>query len=170
MGMVKYRVRVNLGSWKRFQKAVHSNSGEIRKAYGDWSKYYASFIRKRFIRASKGGGGWKHLAPSTIARKRAKGSRYWRRILMDTGKMYKVLDPRLLRSTARTRKKKTGITVTYGSRRKYRKGPLVSDVMRWHHNGYGSVPRRRIFINPDRRTLRKMAERMDKAFQKELDE
>ena len=170
MGMVDYRVTVDLTSFKRFEKALRSNSGEINKAYNDWSKFYATFTRKRFRRMRRGGrGGWKKLKPATVAAKRAKGYTRPRWILYATGKMLKVLNPRFLKRTARTVKKRTGITVTYGGKQKYRGGPLVSKVMGWHQRGAGRLPRRRIFVNPDRATQKKMAKRMEVGMQKELD-
>jgi len=171
--MLDYRVQVDLKGFTRFEQVLRKNTGEVRKAYADWSKYYAAFIRKRFVSSSKGGRGrWKRLTPATIRFKKRKKYKYPKRILMATLKMRKVLNPRFLSSTARTVKikgrKRIGIAVTYGGRQKYKKGTLVSQVMKWHNEGKGNLPRRRIFVQPNKEVLRKMSVRMEKAFQIEL--
>ena len=166
MGMIDYRVTIDLRGFKRFQRILKSNRGEVTEAYNDWAKYYAEFTRKRFNRMSRGGGSWRRLKPATIRAKRREGWPWPKRILIRSKKMRDSLRPRFIRRTSTVKKRGIGMEISYGTKLKYRGGPRVSQVMKYHQMGGGNLPRRKIFINPDAETQKKMAKRMERAMKK----
>lgn len=156
------------------QKSLKSRHGAINEAYIDWAKYYGEFTRKRFMKFKRGAGNWRRLKPETIKAKRRAGYTRPRWILYATALMQKSLNPRFLKSTAKIKGRGTKMQVTYGGKKRYRikgkRGPLVAEVMKYHNEGKGCLPKRRIFINPPTSVQKKMAERMEKAMQEILNE
>ena len=79
-------------------------------------------------------------------------------ILQDTGKLFSQLSPEILVLSSTT---KTGgkfkAQVTYGGTAAYPNGKAtVTDVMSFHQEGGGKVPRRKILVNPDPKTQGQM--------------
>ncbi len=54
------------------RKGLQGGGGAMRKAVIQWAAIYRGFAKERFVKLSRGGGGgdWKPLKPSTIARRR----------------------------------------------------------------------------------------------------
>lgn len=150
-------------SLKRFARTVKSRSGEVEKAFIQWSRLYGAFIRTRFVKFSGGGGNWKRLAASTIKARR--GKKRGVKILRDTGLLFLNLNPQITGSVI-TRKTPFGLQATFGGRGTYPDGTTTSDVMSFHNAGLG-VPKRVILVAPDRNTTRRMIEVMQRALDRE---
>ena len=58
-------------STRRAGRGVSGGSDPFRAVFKQWAARYSAYTRRRFNRLSRGGGGeWKPLAPSTVARRR----------------------------------------------------------------------------------------------------
>lgn len=68
-------VTVNIPGLERYQKAIRAQlisgvDGPVNKALRNWARRYRSFVQRRFVTYSRGGGDWPPLSPLTIARRR----------------------------------------------------------------------------------------------------
>lgn len=119
-----------------------------------WNRIYSAFIRKRFVRASRGDGTWQPLAPSTIARRR-KGSSV---ILRDTGLLFSQLSPGFQKMGPVVKQGQTKFVanVSFGGQGKYPDGATVTDVMSFHQTGGGNLPQRKILVDADEPTRKQM--------------
>ncbi len=70
-------VTVNVGRIEGFRHAIRTemigddNAGPIRTAMHQWGVRYRSFLQRRFLAFSRGGGDWPPLAASTIRARRS---------------------------------------------------------------------------------------------------
>ncbi len=134
-----------------------------RKALKKWEHMYGVFLRKRFRRYSQGKEDWPKLKPATIKAKMRKYTPYRSRlILRATDKMIRSIQPRLKSRTSTDRGFVAKVQAVDG-RKRYPKGPKVIQVVGWHDQGVGTLPKREIVVPPDNKTLEKMAEVMWKA-------
>jgi hypothetical protein len=179
-------VKLDLSALKRFADSIHrglsNGSGPILKAMKQWAARYRSFAQERFDVFSKGGGDWPDLEPSTKrARRKGKSKKIkglhgaakktheakMKRgggggtfsILRDKGILFGALD------TAFTNKPGAleesipfGVRVGYGGSRRHPGGQTtIFDIARFHQEGRGRLPVRRIIVEPDQQTVDAMA-------------
>ncbi len=181
MVRVRLSVTIDLRGLNRFAAIISrdlrgTSSGPIRDAMKQWGARYRSFVQRRFVRYSRGGGNWKPLAPSTL-RARRRGNKKKgipgeasHAILRDTGVLFAALDPVFKRKPGALQKDiRFGIRVGYGgpARHPTGEGASVADIARFHQRGHGNrPPKREIIVKPDAKTQEKMAEDMERAILK----
>jgi hypothetical protein len=158
--VAKTRVDVR-GLWRleRVLKADlrQKSNGPIRKAMRDWVIMYNRFLRRRFLRFSRGGGSWRPLAPSTKRRKRRKKA-----ILRETDTLLNKLFVSFGQSQISHRS--GGITVSYGRSGGHPDSSLsVGQLTKVHQEGRGIVPRRPIIVPPSKALKLRMNLRMQRA-------
>lgn len=188
------RVKVDFSPLNRFVGALRrdlrrAGNGPIRKALRQWGFRFLGFIRKRFVRLSRGGAfngdRWKELAPGTVAQRRFKGGltigQARRRkpkqaaavdaaagsvaILRNTGTLFNALNPGAPGSEFKDID--GGVRVGFGGPAKHPGGRAsIADVARFHHRGIntrsGKVSRR-IIVEPDQQTVNAMGQDMTRA-------
>jgi hypothetical protein len=174
--MIKVSVKVNLDPLKRFAAAVQadlraSGNGPIRDALRQWGARYRSFLHERFDKFSKGGG-WPPLAESTKRRRRGprkghKGPRSFS-ILRDTGTLFNALTPEFTRKPGQLQEDiPFGVRVGYGGPSKHPKAKAsIADVAHFHQIGAGHLPARKIIVEPNDATIKRMESDMERAIQK----
>jgi hypothetical protein len=141
------------------------------------AKIYESYIKRRFLKKSRGGGGWRDLADSTKRARLRKGKGLARtskvpgrivarnkkgqfrksnvEILRDTGTLFKALSVGAPGNL--TKKIKGGVRFGIIGRGRHPEFEgTISELGLIHHKGLGKVPARPIIENPDDRTLRLM--------------
>lgn len=127
----------------------------LTEMFRELVRVYTTFLRFRFIRASRGDGTWPPLAPSTIARR--KRLRRSLLILYDTGLMFDQITPELAQlGPVYQQGSKVMANVTYGGKERYLNGTRVKAVMGYHQTGGPRLPQRKIFVPPTLGTKRVM--------------
>lgn len=162
------------------RKGLQGGGGAMRKAVLQWAAIYRGFAKERFVKFSLGGGDWKPLKPSTIARRRkgkAKTVKIRRKgktrkkavaqgavsILWDTGTLLGALDPQAsIAPGALTEFIPFGVRVGYGGTAKHpaTKGTMkqhttkvtIAFIAAVHQHGSGNIPARPIIVPPDQKT------------------
>ena len=170
---------VDLSALKRFQTELNRSvrSGQLTGPIGTMFKQigalYLTFIRRNFVRMSRGG--WKALAASTIKARRGgkrratrsprartktttRGSAKNVSILRDTGILLNALTVgapgNLFRGI------RSGIRVGFGGPAKHPGGKTtIKDIAVAHDEGRG-VPKREILVKPDTKTNNQMQGRV----------
>jgi hypothetical protein len=175
--MIQVSVKVNLDPLKRFAAAVQadlraSGNGPIREALRQWGARYRSFLHERFDKYSKGGGDWPPLSPRTMARRRGprkgyKGPRAFS-ILRDTGTLFNALTPEFTRKPGQLQEDiPFGVRVGYGGPSKHPKAKAsIANVAHFHQIGAGHLPARKIIVEPNDPTIKRMESDMERAIQK----
>lgn len=125
---------------------------------------YLAFVRRRFVKYSRGGGDWPDLKRSTKMGRRSKFKKKGRRrnkaqinqtltagrfaILRDTGLLFSALsfgNPGNL-----YKKIPYGIRVGFGGPTKHHGGKAtIADIAGYHNTGEGNMPKREIIVEPD---------------------
>lgn len=159
--MSKTTIEINLGGkLGRAQKLAESNTAMMREIIQAWTRIYTAFIRRRFVKASRGDGTWPDLAPSTKARRRKgrKGKADAVAILRNTGLLFSQLAPNIEQLTRYVTGNNFAAYATYGGLQKYPGGKVtVTDVMAFHQEGGPNLPQRKILVPPDAKTKEQMA-------------
>ena len=158
---------------RRFEAGMRTNAGPIHEMFTRWGKRYLTFVRRRFVRMSRGG--WKGLAKSTLKGRRgpeATRRRKTRRrvgtaktttrggagrvaILRDTGTLLAGLTfgkpGNLLRRLPKA------VRVGFGGPSRHPGGKAtIADIAGFHNTGEGDLPKREIIVPPDQRTVEGM--------------
>ena len=154
----------------------------VEDMFTQWATRYSAFVRRRFNDFGRGGGDWAPLALSTVrARKKGKrntsskagGARSQRSfVARDTKRGLLVASPgayQILRNTgslfgaltigARGNLTQRGPgTITFGIEGgSTGTGPTLGQIAKWHDQGAGRLPQRRILVPPNQQTVRGMA-------------
>lgn len=157
------------------------------KAFKVWAHIYRAYLRNRFDRFSKGGGNWAKLSSATLnARRRKvrgwklKRGQTWKKkrfkkgtaisvdrapkILRDTGTLFAALQPNFVRAPGQLESRVSfGIRVGFGGPGKHsgkKKGSTkktIADIAAYHQTGGGRLPQRKIIVDPDTKTMNKLA-------------
>jgi hypothetical protein len=157
-------VEIRLDGLKQFGRTVHSDvrnrsSGPIRDAIVQWGVRYRSFVMRRFVRYSRGGGDWAPLKAG-----RARGALSAAAILRDTGLLLGALNPEFVSSPGALQEGiPFGVRVGYGGPGRYPSGASIADIARFHQLGEGYNPKREIIVKPDAATISRMADDMQRA-------
>lgn len=167
-------VRVDLGPLRKFEAAVGRADGPVRAAMKQWAARYRGFLQERFVKFSRGGGDWKPLAESTLARRRkGRGSSRFAAgtvaILRDTGTLFASLDPVFRSAPGQLEKQDSfGVDVGFGGPQLHPSGQgvTVADVASFHQTGGPRLPKREIVVDPDARTLAAMKTDMERALRR----
>ncbi len=166
--MESKHVKIDLRGLHKYRDTIARDlagggSGAVRKAFRQMAMVYRSFLQQRFDRASKGGGDWPALAPSTQARRRKarkghKGGRSFS-ILRDTGLLFGVLTPVFAGAPGAVEEMRTnGVLVGFGGPGAYPDGhATIADIASFHDAGGGRLPKREIVVEPDDATLGRMS-------------
>jgi len=164
--MIRAVVHLELSGLERFRHEVSKPQGPIRDALRQWGHRYRTFVQRRFVKYSRGGGDWPPLKY-----KRRRGSRARAAILRDTGTLFRALDP-VWRSNpgAIQQDLPFGIRVGYGGPHRHPKaGISIADLAAIHDQGLGRMPKRQIIVQPDNRTRAQMVSDMQRALKKLAD-
>ncbi len=163
-------VRINIQPFMRFTAQVRNTSGPIRTGLRQSGAIYLGFVRRRYVRNSRGGGDWPGLSPVTIKRRRRGNGSGSKAILRDTGTLLGALTRggrgNQFRDTRR------GVVVGYGGsgsvvrRRSRGKGggggatstTSLADLAGIHNFGRGHIPQRQIIAEPDAQTLNQITQ------------
>lgn len=177
-------VQVNLEPLRRFAATVTGDlrgvgNGPIRKAIKQWAVRYRAFVQERFDAFSKGGGDWPPLAASTIRRRRkgkkirmttmsGQSDRFQVRtasILRDTGTLFQALEPVFKHKPGALELRiPFGVRVGYGGPARHPGGKAtIADIARFHQEGKGKLPKRRIIVDPPPHLVQLMAGDMERA-------
>ena len=162
---MKTRVNVNLSKLNKFRDVVSQDlrgggTGPIRKALKQWAYRYRAFSRRRYLKNSKGGGGWPALKKGTIARRRKKSTA----ILIDTAAMLGGFDPEFTSKPGQVEETiPFGIRVGVGGKGNHPGGISMGELYRIHHFGEGVVPSRTLIVEPDEATIKAMRNDMQRA-------
>lgn len=145
-----FSVDIRFNPTSQMEKILRVASGGdqvvIGKVIDRWRVIYGKYIFDRFNKYARGGGDWPPLAESTVKRKR----RNKNLILVHTGALRIGLFPaRLSLHGLRQDNGKFTVTATYVNNR--------TDVMEFHQEGEGGLPKREIVVEPDARTKREMS-------------
>lgn len=154
--------------FEKFRKTILQGGrpGVSRNAYNQvfktWGVRYLVWTKRLFIRASRGGGDWPALKPSTIAGRRAGRSRrpkrrgrgYTKRgptgrvsILRDTGTLLRALTPNMPGNLFKFIS--GGVRVGFGGPAKHPEGKAtIADIAKFHNVGEGKLPKRQILFVP----------------------
>lgn len=182
--MVARSVKLDMRPLKRFATEVHrdlrtSGSGPVRTMLRQWGRRYLGFIKKRFVKLSRGGGGWKPLAPSTIRSRRKPRGKTARSKTRRTGGKAAILRVtstilgaltvggrgNLFKDIAK------GVRVGFGGGAKHPSGKkTIREIAEIHNVGGkgGNPPQRAILVEPDRATIRGMEQDGKRAVQRLL--
>ena len=154
------------GKLSKLKTVLNSRHPVYQRIVDKWTKLLASFLRRRFTRASRGDGTWPPLAPSTIARRRKRS----KAILRDTGLLFSQFSPEIVQAGKAILKGKSIMQaqVSFGGQGKYPDGTSVIDVMSFHQRGGGHLPKRELIVGPDAATRGQMAEVARKEMLKEI--
>lgn len=165
MTKVKTTVDVDLRGLKRYQSAIASgsSSGPIRIMTRQWAARFRGFIQQRFVKFSRGGGDW---AP--LKHKRRRGKKAAAAILRDTGLMFASLDPVFQGAPgAHLKDISFGVETGYGGPGKHPNGTAtIADIARFHQEGKGRLPKRKIIVPPNTRTVELMVRDAERALLK----
>jgi hypothetical protein len=173
-------VKINLEPLRKYAAIVAqdlrgSGNGPIRDAMRQWAVRYRSYLHERFDSNSKGGG-WPPLAQSTQRRRRgarrgAAGPRVFS-LLRDTGTLFNALTPEFSRKPGQLQEDiPFGVRVGFGGPAKHPKGKAsIADVAHFHQIGAGPLPVRKIIVEPDDATVKRMVSDMDRAVARLLKE
>lgn len=151
------RVRLNVNGLNRFGREVRRSfgGGPIDAMYKKWGARYLAFVRRRFVKFSRGGGDWAPLDPQTVKRRRKGKGRGGAATLRDTGTLLTALTVgspgNLFKRTSR------GIRVGFGGPSRHPDGKAtIADIARFHDAGSGDLPQRSIIVAPDAPTITRM--------------
>jgi len=167
-------VRTNIDPLKALARELHDapRSGPVDAMFKQWGTRYLAFTRRRFVAFSGGGGDWPDLAPSTKKARRGPTSRKKVRrrkgaatttrgsgrkfaILRDTGTLLAALD--VGAPGNRFDRLPDGIEVGFGGPSRHPKGKAtIADIARFHNQGAGKLPQRKIIVPPDSPTVEGM--------------
>ena len=164
--MITAEIKLSLKGLHTLQAEVNNPRGPIRDAFKQWEHRYKTFIQRRFKRNSRGGGDW---PPLKYARRRGRRDRA--SILIDTGTLFKAIDPAWQGSPgALSESIPYGVRVGYGGPHTHPKaGISIADLAAIHDQGLGRVPKRQIIVPPDQSTITSMANDMQRALNKLAD-
>lgn len=177
-------VKLDMRPLKRFAAEVRrdlrtNGSGPVRTMLRQWGRRYLGFTKKRFVKLSRGGGGWKPLAPSTVRgrrKPRGKTARSKTRrtggkaaILRDTGTLVAALSVggrgNLFKDI------ENGVRVGFKGGVKHPSGKAtIAEIAVFHNVGGkgGKPPQRAILVEPDLATIRGMNRDGERAVQRLL--
>ncbi len=188
--MIHSTVKIDLGALEEFKDRLDKDlrsggqiigGSPINNALKQWSVRYRSFIQQRFLLYSRGGGDWKPLAQSTMARRR-KGKKSGKAkygifaILRDTGQLFNAIEPIFSGKPGQLEEKiPFGIRVGYGGPGIYTKKHnesggvhTIADIASFHQNGSKTLPKREIIVPPDQHTIDLMRQDMQRGIDKLL--
>ncbi len=154
----KVSVFVDLKGLKKYGRVVKTDlrgttQGPIRMAITQWAARYRAFLRRRFVKYSRGGGDW-----ASLKRKRKRGTLKRAAILRNTGILFGALQVIFQNKPgAIQRRIPFGVRVGYGGPQRHGKGKAtVADIASFHQRGAGRLPERKIIVDPDIRTISRM--------------
>ncbi len=159
MTIIRMTVNVDLRKLQKFTNVVKtdlrvSGTGPLRQAIKKWGARYRSFLQKRYLIFSRGGGSWPKLKPSTIKRKKS------RLILIDTRTMINAFEPTFEGKPGQLNKAiPFGVRVGVGGegqRHPTANGLTVRQLFTVHQFGLGIVPARETVDDPDSQTIKGM--------------
>jgi len=139
-------VRLDMHEFNRFMRQLKPLSRPLRRAFRVVAQMYRSFLKRRFVRLSKGGGEWPPLkTPRKI------GAIEYARVLWDTGVLIGALDPTFANLPGQLEADlRDGIRVGFGGPGRHPKGlATIADIAGFHQVGAGDLPIRRIIVDPD---------------------
>lgn len=162
-------VRVDTSGLEKYKKLVAG--GFMRDVLTLWAKRYRADQQERFDKFSKGGGDWPPLAQSTIEGRRHGGKGGYKRgkgameaavaggggqvsILRDTNTLFMVLDPSFSGRPGQLQEfTDDGVRVGFGGPGRYPDGSAsVADIARFHDEGGGRLPQRKLLDEPTQET------------------
>lgn len=185
--MVTIKVNVNIkpllkleGDFKSIRR-VPSHPA-IEDMFTQWAARYSAAMIRRFNTFSRGGGDWRPLAQSTLAKRRSGGQANFRKdrgarsqrsfaafdtrrgmlvqadkaysILKDTGALFGALT---IGARGNLTQRGRG-TITFGIEGGLSgKGTTIGQIARYHQSGGGRLPKREILVQPSPSTVRAMA-------------
>lgn len=165
-------VKIDLKGLKKFKHILDadmagSGNGPVADAFKQWAARYRGFVQRRFNDYSKGSGDWPPLAESTIKARRGKGIKV--AILRDTSTLFAALAPVFAGAPgALERRIPFGIRVGYGGPHGHPSGgrATIADIAKFHNDGAGNLPERKIIVPPAKWHLDRMAADMRRALLK----
>lgn len=147
--------------------------------YQQWGVRYLTFVERRFVEQSGGGGDWPALKPATIrSRRTGAGVRTAKtgrkkdgqtkkpagdaKILRDTGVLLNALSIGAPGNLYKS--EKIGIRVGFDKSQKRPDGGVsIGNLAEWHNLGAGNLPARPILVEPNKQTTDGMLRDAEKA-------
>lgn len=166
--LVYATIRTNMKGLRRYQADIHDaiashKRNAVHDAIEQWAIRYRTFIQRRFVKFSRGGGNWPPLKS-----KRKRGKKGASAILRDTGTLFTALTPIFKGSPGALQEYiKGGIRVGFGGPSRHPGGrATVADIASFHQTGAGYLPVRKIIVEPPRRVVGQMVDDMVRALRK----
>ena len=157
-------VNINLYKLRKFRDTLNadlrlSSNGPVRKALDEWGSLISLFLLNRYERFSRGQGNWRQLSPVTIAGKIRRGLLLL--ILRATDTLYDYLNPTFSKKPGELSEAVPfGVRVGWGKNMERlhpdSKTKTIADIARFHQEGRGRLPQRKIIAPPDQDTINKM--------------
>lgn len=161
--------------WRKFDKfkaqvSTKHNSPELRRVYTQWGVRYLAWTKRLFIKNSNGGGEWPGLKKPRMRKRRGKKRKpaiqnKSQKILRDTGTLFKALTIKAPGNLFKIIKK--GIYVGFGGPSRHKGGAAtIADIAKFHHNGEGNLPERKILHQPEGKLVKQMLNDLKRAINK----
>ena len=161
---------MNFKPLKEFRLGIGNDARAMREAYKNWGLFYLAFTKRRFKNFSRGGGNWKALADSTVARRkkpkkgeRAKRGKAATAILRDKSSLFNALSVGVRGNLFKNIP--GGIRVGFAPTPHPKARVTIQRLAIIHDSGDG-VPKREILVEPDGTTKRRMIKEYKKALAK----
>lgn len=156
--MIKIKISGDLlKKLRKLVKNLKGGQGPVQKMWFEVAAIYRGFILRRFRKFSRGEGNWPQLSPSTIA---AKGSS---KILIDKGFLVASLNPAFMTGgPVEMTKNRLGVEIRFSSSSHQSSGLTIADLARVHQLGLGTVPKRKILVKPDDKTMAQIGKLIEK--------
>ena len=145
MAVTGINVTLNLQALKRYEAQIRRGSPATRIMLQQWGDMHRTWLRKRYIRLSGGGGGtWPKLSPATVAKKG------FSTILIETRELFEKFTYR------RINMNKKHVAVGFGTGTHSDRGKSIKEIVGYHQEGTPNMPKRPILVGPSRAQKKKM--------------
>ena len=157
------QVVVDLRGLHKYVQLIKPSSRPMRVMLKQWAARYRGFTRQRYVVFSRGGGDWKPLQPSTIARKTRRGIGPVSSILIDHANMIAATRPGLTAREGWQEQQTPGqLSIVAG----YQGASEIVKIAGYHQEGKGRLPVRKTIVVPNQSTLNGMRSDADRAMKK----
>ena len=169
---LRIKVKVDTTPWKGLLRDFKQGRGRFWTQLRPlWALRYSAYLRRRYVRLSRGSGEWDDLANSTKrqrrgARRGSTGSRKFS-VLVDTGILKQAVNVGAKGNL--NKKLRDGIRFGIGGNTRHPEGKLtIGQLAVFHHEGNRrkGLPARPIIVAPDRKTNRALEQQMVRALKR----
>jgi len=174
-------IKLDIGPFNKLNRAIKragsaASNAPMGMMFIQWGARYMTFVRRNFMRSSRGGGGWAPLKRATArrrkgARKSRKGKKRRHAILINTRTLFNAISLGMPGNLRQRIRKPGGIRVGFSNDRHNNDKITIRKLAIIHDSGLGNNPQRIILAAPDNKTTNGMmsdAARATQALMKSL--